>query len=183
MSLRHQTSKREYKSTEDFIDRNGLNLDFTILRDEDLTGINLSNASIRFSEIINTRLQESNISNSNFFFLKFIDVDLNKADFKNANLENVKFVDCNLSGADLTGARLLRTEFNRSILDGCKIKFHKFFDLQKLVHIKLGLLPECLYSELMKRDFYGRQWGSEKQKLTNRELFEEICKFKCWGYE
>lgn len=88
-----------------------LDLRHCIFKNMDLTGINLENTDLEWSDFENVILKNANFKNSNLSNVFFEHADLSKAKFKNCimhttNLRYANLTDADISGADIFGANL-----------------------------------------------------------------------------
>ena len=115
-----------------------LTLTDAVLEDCDLSNLDGRGASIRRSEIRQSRLVGFDVREGTIEDLRVLDsslvlasfafadlrnvvferVNLNEASFMQARLEGVEFIDCQLAGADLRGARLKGATIRGASLDG-----------------------------------------------------------------
>ena len=141
------------------------NCDFqkSYLGDEQLEGVNLKNANIGHSYLVNVNLQGSNLSGVNLEYAslenaKFTNTNLKNANLKganlsgavlkNANLSNVNLAFANLDnadlrGVDLRGTKLHRTKLNGADLRGANLRYTNLYGINlDNVKLKGAIMPD-----------------------------------------
>ena len=84
----------------------------------DLTGANLSGASLSKLNLTNANLRGANLTNANLSGAYLTGANLTNANLRGANLTNANLTIADLSGADLTGATLTGVDLSNTSLTG-----------------------------------------------------------------
>lgn len=112
-------------------DLSGVNLSTAIMLDVDLSGSDLSgadltNADLRGAKLNNCQLNNANLSRANLEDAFLIDASITKAKLKTARCQGASFVGADLGGtdlggADLRGANLKFASLTNAKLEGCNV--------------------------------------------------------------
>jgi uncharacterized protein YjbI with pentapeptide repeats len=100
------------------VDLTGATLRDASFKRSDLTGATLIDADARRAKFISTNLHEVQFDNANLVQADFTNANLTGASLKNADLTWARLFRANLSGADLTGARLDETDLLKAEFSG-----------------------------------------------------------------
>lgn len=90
--------------------------EYTICRNMDLSGINLSQRQMQYADFTGSDLSNANLSLSDWNFTKFDGADLTGANFSDTTTYRSAFNDVDLTGADLTRTFWAETSAQRIVL-------------------------------------------------------------------
>ena len=79
-----------------------------------LSGVNLSSASLQDADLTGVNLSQANLSNVCLKQVKLTNANLSHTDLTSANLENANLKGANLTGVDLSEANLLGTQIDET---------------------------------------------------------------------
>jgi uncharacterized protein YjbI with pentapeptide repeats len=102
------------------VDLTGATLRDASFKRSDLTGASLVDADARRAKFVSTILQEVQFDGANLVQADFTNADLTGASLKNADLTRARLFRANFSGADLTGARLDETDLLKAEFGGAE---------------------------------------------------------------
>jgi len=100
------------------VDLTGATLRDASFKRSDLTGASLVGADARRAKFVSTNLQEVQLDGANLVQADFTNADLTGASLKNADLTRARLFRANFTGADLTGARLDGTDLLKAEFSG-----------------------------------------------------------------
>jgi uncharacterized protein YjbI with pentapeptide repeats len=83
----------------------------------DLSNANLTGVDGRRTRFISATMQNTVLDRANLVRADFTNAELSGASLKNADLTSAKLFRANLTGADFTGARLNNTDLHHAVLD------------------------------------------------------------------
>jgi uncharacterized protein YjbI with pentapeptide repeats len=100
-----------------------VDLSGAVLRDAsfkraDLSGASLAGADIRRAKFVSARLHEARFDDANMVQVDLTNAELKGASLRNADLTRARLFRADLSGADLTGARIDGTDLLKANLSG-----------------------------------------------------------------
>jgi uncharacterized protein YjbI with pentapeptide repeats len=98
------------------------------LRLLDLTGIDLSEREMSYTDFSNCQLTGANLSRAKVPSGKFSGAALQAINFSAADLTGADFVNASLSGANLAGAKLMRANLQQAQLNGVNITKADFYE-------------------------------------------------------
>jgi uncharacterized protein YjbI with pentapeptide repeats len=100
------------------VDLTGATLRDASFKRTDLAGATLIDADARRAKFVSTNLQEVQFDGANLTQADFTNADLTGASLKDADLTRARLFRANLTGADLTGARLDGTDLLKAEFSG-----------------------------------------------------------------
>jgi len=119
----------------------------------DLSWADLSWANLSWASLSGADLSKANLSKANLY-----EADLSKADLYGANLSGADLSGADLSEAYLSEADLSGANLSGANLDGANLEFFRFPSIRLISSIQLGLIPNDLALELMRRDVDGHPY-------------------------
>ena len=93
-----------------------IDLSYADFSEENLEGIDFSNANLTHALFINADLENANLHNANLTHACMTAARLIRANLTGANLQNTRLNGSDLRGANLTGANIEYTNLTESIL-------------------------------------------------------------------
>ena len=104
-------------------DKSGVNLIYAFMPRGNLTGVNLSNAIVKFSNLDTATLIDANLTGA-----QFIGTNLQGADLTGADLTGANLTAAGLAYANLTGATLVNVTFDFTTLNGATLPYANLAD-------------------------------------------------------